>query len=162
MSHELRTPLNSIIGFSEVLQGVDSLDDKQKRYVQNIQKSGETLLEMINDILDLAKIESGKMEVRLTEFRIDNHCRAQCDMVRPLAEREEYRPGSSNRTRFAAAVSRSGQSAADPQEFAVATPSNSRRKVARSWSRVRADQQGLFELSVADTGVGIAEAGSRT
>ena len=65
MSHELRTPLNSILGFSEVLDSIDALDEKQKRYVQNIQKSGRTLLEMINDILDLAKIESGKMDVRL-------------------------------------------------------------------------------------------------
>ena len=71
MSHELRTPLNSILGFSDVLGSIASLDDKQKRYVQNIQKSGRMLLDMINDILDLAKIESGKMDVRLTEFRIE-------------------------------------------------------------------------------------------
>ena len=64
MSHELRTPLNSIIGFSEVLQGIDSLNDKQRRYASNIQKSGRLLLEMINDILDLAKVEAGKMEVK--------------------------------------------------------------------------------------------------
>ena len=69
MSHELRTPLNSILGFSDVLDSIASLDEKQKRYVQNIQKSGRTLLEMINDILDLAKMESGKMDVRLTDFR---------------------------------------------------------------------------------------------
>ena len=86
MSHELRTPLNSIIGFSEVLQGIDALNDKQKRYVQNIQKSGRHLLEMINDILDLAKMEAGKMEVRLSEFRIDSVIHAQCDLVRTLAE----------------------------------------------------------------------------
>ena len=72
MSHELRTPLNSIIGFSDVLESIASLDDKQKRYVRNIQTSGKMLLEMINDILDLAKIESGKMEVRLSDFRIDH------------------------------------------------------------------------------------------
>ncbi|MEX2138973.1 MAG: ATP-binding protein [Pirellulales bacterium] len=88
MSHELRTPLNSIIGFSDVLGSIKSLDDKQKRYVQNIQKSGRVLLDMINDILDLAKIESGKMEVRLSEFRIDDMIAAQCDMARPLAERK--------------------------------------------------------------------------
>jgi signal transduction histidine kinase len=86
MSHELRTPLNSIIGFSEVLQGIEALNDKQKRYVQNIQKSGRDLLEMINDILDLAKMEAGKMEVRLTEFRIDSLIHEQCDLVRDLAE----------------------------------------------------------------------------
>ena len=88
MSHELRTPLNSILGFSEVLGSIDALDDKQKRYVLNIQKSGKTLLEMINDILDLAKIESGKMETRLTDFRIGQVVTAQCDMARPLTERK--------------------------------------------------------------------------
>jgi signal transduction histidine kinase len=88
MSHELRTPLNSILGFSEVLAGIESMDDRQKRYVQNIQKSGKTLLEMINDILDLAKIEAGKMEIRLTEFSVQQIVAAQADMVRPLAERK--------------------------------------------------------------------------
>lgn len=88
MSHELRTPLNSIIGFSDVLGSIRSLDDKQLRYVQNIRSSGRMLLDMINDILDLAKIEAGKMEVRLTCFRIEAAISAQCDMVRPLAERK--------------------------------------------------------------------------
>ena len=88
MSHELRTPLNSILGFSEVLGSIDALEEKQKRYVQNIQKSGKTLLEMINDILDLAKIESGKMETRLSDFSIAQVVAAQCDMARPLTERK--------------------------------------------------------------------------
>ena len=86
MSHELRTPLNSILGFSDVLQGIDSLDDKQRRYVQNIRKSGRLLLDMINDTLDLAKMESGKMEVRLAEFPLDAIVTAQCDLVRSLTE----------------------------------------------------------------------------
>jgi two-component system, NarL family, sensor histidine kinase BarA len=86
MSHELRTPLNSIIGFSDVLHGIDSLSDKQRRYAQNIQKSGRVLLDMINDILDLAKLEAGKMELRPTEFRLDNVITAQCDMMRSLSE----------------------------------------------------------------------------
>lgn len=86
MSHELRTPLNSIIGFSDVLHGIDSLSDKQRRYAQNIQKSGRVLLDMINDILDLAKLEAGKMELRPTEFRLDTVITAQCDMMRSLSE----------------------------------------------------------------------------
>lgn len=88
VSHELRTPLNSILGFSDVLSAVDALDDKQKRYVGNIQRSGRMLLEMINDILDLAKMESGKMEVRPSEFRIGAVVAAQCEMARPLAEKK--------------------------------------------------------------------------
>lgn len=86
MSHELRTPLNSIIGFSEVLQGIDSLTDKQRRYASNIQKSGRLLLEMINDILDLAKVEAGKMEVKRSEFDLGKLVAAQCDMVHSLTE----------------------------------------------------------------------------
>jgi signal transduction histidine kinase len=89
MSHELRTPLNSIIGFSDVLGSIESLDDKQRRYVQNIRSSGRMLLEMINDILDLAKIEAGKMEVRAVPFDVEAVVSAQCDMVRPLAEKKE-------------------------------------------------------------------------
>jgi signal transduction histidine kinase len=86
MSHELRTPLNSIIGFSDVLKGIDTLSDKQQRYVDNIGNSGRILLEMINDILDLAKMESGKMDLRLTDFLIEPVVKAQCDLVRALTE----------------------------------------------------------------------------
>ena len=86
MSHELRTPLNSILGFSEVLQGFESLTDKQRRYASNIQSSGRLLLDMINDILDLAKVEAGKMEVRPTEFCILSVIQAQCEIVMKMAD----------------------------------------------------------------------------
>ena len=89
MSHELRTPLNSIIGFSDVLGSIQSLDDKQRRYVQNIRTSGRMLLDMINDILDLAKIEAGKTEIHPVTFDVEAVVSAQCDMVRPLAERKD-------------------------------------------------------------------------
>ncbi len=88
MSHELRTPLNSILGFSDVLASAESLDEKQRRYLENIQKSGRLLLEMINNILDLAKIESGKMETQLADFDVAQVIATQCDMARPLSERK--------------------------------------------------------------------------
>ena len=88
MSHELRTPLNSIIGFSEVLSGSDQLNERQRRYATNIQTSGKMLLGMINDILDLAKIESGKMEVRTEDFSIRDVCEALTSLARPIAERK--------------------------------------------------------------------------
>ena len=88
MSHELRTPLNSILGFSEVLGGIQSLDAKQKRYVHNIQNSGRLLLGMINDVLDLAKMESGQAQVHLTDFSLEYIISAQCDLARPLAEKK--------------------------------------------------------------------------
>lgn len=88
MSHELRTPLNSILGFSEVLLSGQTLNDKQSRWVHNIQSSGEQLLNLINDILDLAKIEAGKMQLRIEEFSIRDVCEGMLSMFRPLAEKK--------------------------------------------------------------------------
>src|SRR5262249_32366752 len=70
MSHELRTPLNAVIGFSEVLSErmFGELNEKQEEYAKDIHASGQHLLSLINDILDLSKIEAGKMELELSEF----------------------------------------------------------------------------------------------
>lgn len=72
MSHELRTPLNSVIGFSEaLLEGYKGdLNSSQKHYVNRIHQSGKQLLKQINEILDISKIESGKMELHLEDFRL--------------------------------------------------------------------------------------------
>lgn len=72
MSHELRTPLNAIIGFSEVLRDklCGELNDEQLDFVMDIYSSGKHLLQMINEILDLAKVESGKLELHCEEFAI--------------------------------------------------------------------------------------------
>ena len=70
MSHELRTPLNAIIGFSEVLvdRMFGDLSDKQDEYLRDIHASGQHLLSLINDILDLSKIEAGRMELEPADF----------------------------------------------------------------------------------------------
>ena len=88
VSHELKTPLNSILGFSEVLQSSAGLNDKQMRWANNIHTSGEQLLNLISDILDLAKIEAGKMQVRVTEFSCYDVCEGLLTMFRPLAEKK--------------------------------------------------------------------------
>ncbi len=91
MSHELRTPLNSIIGFSEILENAKGLEAKQTRFASNIRNSGRLLLDLINDILDLAKLEAGKMEVNPSEFQVKQLISELCDMVRNLAEMKNIR-----------------------------------------------------------------------
>ncbi len=156
MSHELRTPLNSIIGFSDVLSSIKVLDDKQQRYVGNIQKSGRMLLDMINDILDLAKIESGKMELKLSEFTIEQVLQTQCDMARPLAERKNidlactYDPDLSP---FYQDVVKVQQILTNLLSNAIKfTPEGGRITVAAA----RDDAADMLIMSVTDNGVGIS------
>jgi diguanylate cyclase (GGDEF)-like protein len=88
MSHELRTPLNSIIGFSDVLldRTFGDLSENQERYIKNIYTSGKHLLELINNILDFAKIESGKCEMIYETFLIDDLIAEVVNTMKPLSE----------------------------------------------------------------------------
>ncbi len=88
VSHELKTPLHSIRGFSDVLMEDGTLTEKQLRWVTNIRASGEKLMGLITDILDLAKIEAGKMGVRAEEFKPVDVCEGVLSMFRPIAERK--------------------------------------------------------------------------
>ncbi len=89
MSHELRTPLNAVIGFSQLLdqQYYGGLNDKQVEYVSEIQSAGEHLLELINDILDLSKIEAGRMELDTEEFELKPLLESCVRLVRERAIR---------------------------------------------------------------------------
>jgi len=89
MSHELRTPLNAIIGFSEVLleRMFGELNPKQTEYLQDIFSSGRHLLSLINDILDLSKIEAGRMELELTRFHLPLALENAITLVRERATR---------------------------------------------------------------------------
>ncbi len=89
MSHELRTPLNAIIGFSEVLSDrmFGELNEKQEEYLKDIHASGTHLLSLINDILDLSKIEAGRMELELTDFHLPQAIDNALTLVRERAGR---------------------------------------------------------------------------
>lgn len=156
VSHELRTPLNSIIGFSDLLEGSEGIAEKQRRYAHNIQRSGKQLLEMINDILDLAKIESGKLEVHPSEFDIGTIVASQCDLAQPLSERKnidleyEVTPGLPPvRLDQGKIVQVLNNLLSNAIKF---TPDGGRINIT-----VLRDVQGDLRLTVADTGVGISE-----
>ncbi|MFZ0286257.1 MAG: PAS domain S-box protein, partial [Terriglobales bacterium] len=87
MSHELRTPLNAIVGFSDLLADgtPGQLNDKQQRFVNHIKQGSAHLLQLINDILDLSKIEAGLMELRCEDFRVCDALPEVLSTIRPLA-----------------------------------------------------------------------------
>ena len=100
MSHELRTPLNGILGFSELLvdQRFGPLNDKQREYIGDIHECGRHLLQLINDVLDLSKVEAGKMENCIEAFSPQAAISAVCAVIAPLAQRKRIQlhspPGS--------------------------------------------------------------------
>ena len=91
VSHELRTPLNSILGFAELLKDTLSSgpDSKSARYVSNIFQSGKHLLDLINDLLDLAKIEAGRMEIRSEPLSLPDLFEGLGNILKPLLEQRK-------------------------------------------------------------------------
>ena len=91
VSHELRTPLNSILGFADLLRdtSTSSGDPKSTRYIQNILSSGKNLLELINDLLDLAKIEAGRMEIRSEPLSLNDLFEGLTSVLKPLSEQKQ-------------------------------------------------------------------------
>jgi signal transduction histidine kinase/CheY-like chemotaxis protein len=91
MSHELRTPLNAILGFSEILKDniVDLNRDQRQECFENIHASGKHLLELVNDVLDLSKIEAGRMELAYDRFEVGSAVREVHNVIRSLSERRD-------------------------------------------------------------------------
>jgi len=91
MSHELRTPLNAIIGFSDLLQTemFGNLNEKQTKYVNNVLISGKHLLGLINNILDISKIEAGKMHLRSENFELNEMIEDTTSILSPLANKKK-------------------------------------------------------------------------
>src|SRR5579862_128307 len=92
MSHELRTPLNAVLGFSDLLTDdrYGPLNERQRRYINHIQTGGKHLLTLINDILDLSKIEAGRLQLAVTDVRIDTCFAEACDTLHPLATKRSH------------------------------------------------------------------------
>jgi PAS domain S-box-containing protein len=154
MSHELRTPLNAIIGFSDLLaEGTaGTLNSKQQRFVNHIKQGSGHLLQLINDILDLSKIEAGQLEIRCENFSIEDAIPEVLSNIRPLAMaksidvQQHLEP---NQTVFADRV-RFKQILYNLLSNAVKfTPKNGKITV------VCAAQRNMVCISVTDTGIGI-------
>jgi PAS domain S-box-containing protein len=89
MSHELRTPLNGVLGYAQILKRTPNLPQNQKEGLDIIQQCGEHLLTLINDVLDLSKIEARRMELYLSEFNLSIFLRGIADIFKIRAKQKE-------------------------------------------------------------------------
>jgi signal transduction histidine kinase len=91
MSHELRTPMNAILGFAEMVhdQAFGALNERQNRYMNNIITSGQHLLNLIKYVLDLAKVEAGRVELEIADVNLTNMIMISIDYTRSLANQKE-------------------------------------------------------------------------
>jgi signal transduction histidine kinase len=156
MSHELRTPLNAIIGFSEVLteRMFGELNEKQDEYLRDIHASGQHLLSLINDILDLSKIEAGRMELERSDFDLPNAIENALILVRERASRRGIRLGSAIEERLGVI---SGDERKVKQVLLNLLSNALKFTPEGGQVDVRARlSNGVAEVSVTDTGVGIA------
>jgi len=156
MSHELRTPLNAIIGFSEVLSErmFGELNEKQEEYSKDIHASGQHLLSLINDILDLSKIEAGRMELELSDFHLPTALDSALTLVRERAGRRSIALHTNIDNRL-------GQIQADERKVrqVVLNLLSNAIKFTPEGGRIEVSavpKDGLVEVSVSDSGVGIA------
>jgi signal transduction histidine kinase len=158
MSHELRTPLNAIIGFSEVLheQMFGELNERQAAYVKDVLEAGRHLLELINDVLDLAKIEAGRMELMLSEVAIPALLHSAISMHSERADRAGVALGlttNPDEMEITADERRVRQIVFNLLSNAIKfTPSDGRVDVSAHL------EDGQVEIAVADTGPGIPAA----
>jgi PAS domain S-box-containing protein len=157
MSHELRTPLNGIIGFAEFLhdEKPGPLNARQKEYLGDILSSGQHLLQLINDILDLAKVEAGRMTLRPSTFLLSKAIDETCAAIRPLFQKKgvelHHRAGSEL-----------GEALLDEQKFrqVLFNLLSNAVKFTDAGGRVEIETTDLpehrFRIDVRDTGIGIS------
>jgi len=155
MSHEIRTPLNVVIGMGDLLERT-TLDRSQQQYVRVFQKAGNTLLTLINDILDLARVESGRIALEEIDFDLNALLEAAVEIMSVRAEEKglelsyEIEPGTPRHVR------------GDPnrlRQVLINLISNAIKFTAQGSVRVTAGLAGSeskLRFSVADTGIGIA------
>lgn len=158
VTHELRTPLNSILGFSELLTASNTLTERQAKYAGNIDKSGRNLLSLINDILDIAKIEAGKMGRTVSEFDVRDLIDQEVGTIEPLAKKKNISLSKS----IDADVPRLKQDRGKIRQIVVNLLSNAVKftpeggRVSVSVQRNRgSDGRDMIAIEVTDSGIGI-------
>jgi signal transduction histidine kinase/CheY-like chemotaxis protein len=155
VSHELRTPLSAIIGFSQILlDGIDGpMNEEQQQDILQVNKSGQSLLALINQILDLSKIEAGKMELAIERVELPGLVTNVLESISPLAQEKGLRI----ETRFAPGLPAVEADPARLKQILINLLSNAVKFTDRGHIEVMAQPSGrMVRIAVKDTGIGIS------
>lgn len=154
MSHELRTPLNAILGFAQILERDETFDERHRRKLETINRSGKHLLAVINDVLEISRIEAGKTEIQSEVFNLCEMLASVTDMVRVRAEAKGLAFASEQRGELPAYVSGDGHRL---RQVLINLLGNAVKYTEQGTVtlRIQANQDEIH-FEVADTGIGIA------
>jgi PAS domain S-box-containing protein len=158
MSHELRTPLNAILGFSNMMQRDENLSDGQHETLRIINNSGEHLLKLINDVLEIAKIEAGKLQLVIATYDLHNLIREVTDMMRLRAQQKGLQLGLDQSSEFPRYIK---GDEARLRQILVNLVSNAVKFTEEGGVTIRLsvkDDEQMLLIEVADTGPGISKA----
>jgi len=160
MSHEIRTPMNGILGFAELLKEPDLTGANQRKYIEIIEKSGQRMLEIINDIIDISKIEAGLMQVRLSEFNVAEKMEYVHTFFKPEAQAKGLKLFSNISLK-----KENGKLFADSEKF-LSIITNLVKNAIKFTDQGQIElsctpREGFLEFSVRDTGIGIPESRQR-
>lgn len=159
ISHEIRTPLNGVIGMCSLLD-YTPLNFRQKEYVDTIQKSGRSLMVLINDILDYSKLENGRFTIREEDIQLDEALLEVCDLLRPHAEQKGIRLDVNLDSDLPEMISTDGGRL---KQVLLNLVGNAVKFTDRGFVRVecklvsRVEECVCLQFEVSDSGIGIAE-----
>ena len=155
MSHELRTPMNAILGFSQLIELEAGSSPRTQGHVREILRAGKHLLHLINDVLDLEQVESGRVALNTEVVDVAELARELLSLMQPLADRQEVRLHIGDMQGLAVMAD-----AIRIRQIVLNLLSNAvkyNRAGGEVWLDAQVQAEQLVRISVRDTGAGIAE-----
>ena len=158
VSHEIRTPMNGILGFAELLKDGDLTGEEQNKYIKIIEQSGERMLNIINQIIDISKVESGLVELKISDTNINTQLERAYSFFKPLAEKKGIQLNLKPTLADPEAFIKTDREKLDAILLNLinnALKYTDQGEIEVGYEQIRKDDLDCLEFYIADTGIGI-------